>query len=86
MSGRECVQDLRRIKQDGPTLEDVTQSLPFTLKREGGTREESEYKWVPKDVITASGQYVAKEPEWTKLHQMSYMELYQVRCQILYIT
>ncbi|KAK9909403.1 hypothetical protein WJX75_001741 [Coccomyxa subellipsoidea] len=69
--------DLRRIKQEGPTLEDVTQALPFTLKREDGSRTETEYKWVPKDVITASGQYVTKEPEWAKLPQMSFMEFYQ---------
>lgn len=75
-----ALQDLRRIKQEGPTLEDVTQALPFTLKREDGSRTETEYKWVPKDVITASGQYVTKEPEWAKLPQMSFMEFYQVSC------
>ncbi|CAL8467968.1 g7506 [Coccomyxa elongata] len=69
--------DLRRIKQEGPTLEDVTQSLPFTLKTDDGTSKPAEYKWVPKDVITASGQYVSKEPAWAQLPQMSFMEFYQ---------
>lgn len=72
------LQDLRRIKQEGPTLQDVTQSLPFTLRTDDGKSKETEYKYVPKDVITASGQYVTKEPEWARLPQMSFMEFYQV--------
>jgi len=74
-------QDTRRIKQEGPKLEDVTQSLPFKVEMEDGSSKQKVYKWVPKDVITAAGQYVAKEPEWVKLPQMSYMEFYQVSCK-----
>ena len=30
------MQDLRRIKQEGPRLEDVTQHWPFSFKRDNG--------------------------------------------------
>ena len=48
------------------------------LKREDGTFREYAYKWVPKEVVTSSGVYVAKEPDWQHLPQMPYMEFYQV--------
>ena len=36
--GKPCfsMQDLRRIKQEGPRLEDVTQHWPFSFKRDNG--------------------------------------------------
>ncbi len=71
-------QDLRRIKTQGPRLEDVTQTRTAEMKKEDGTTREYEYKWVPKEVITSSGQYVTKEPDWQHLPQMPYMEFYNV--------
>ena len=75
---RAVSQDLRRIKTQGPRLEDVTQTRTADLKKEDGTTREYEYKWVPKEVITSSGQYVTKEPDWQHLPQMPYMEFYNV--------
>ena len=40
--------------------------------------KEHEYKWVPREVVTSSGQYVSKEPDWQHLPQMPYMEFYNV--------
>ena len=48
------------------------------LKREDGTSREYAYKWVPKEVVTSSGVYVTKEPDWQHLPQMPYMEFYHV--------
>ena len=48
------------------------------LKREDGTFREYAYKWVPKEVVTSSGVYVTKEPDWQHLPQMPYMEFYNV--------
>ena len=78
------VQDLRRIKQEGPRLEDVTRSYPFTFAKEKGGKDTGvkysvDYKWVPKDVVTAAGQYVGEEPDWASLPQMPYMHFYQAR-------
>ena len=42
-----------------------------------------DYKWVPKDVITAAGQYEIEEPDWGSLPQMSYMRFYKVCCLLL---
>ena len=71
-------QDLRRIKTQGPRLEDVTQTRIAQLKKEDGTIKEHAYKWVPKEVITSTGQYISKEPDWQHLPQMPYMEFYNV--------
>lgn len=73
-----CMQDLRRIKQEGPRLEDITKAYPFTLTKEDGTKFEVTYTYVPKDVITAAGQYVGAEPDWNVLPQMPFMQFYQV--------
>ena len=80
------MQDLRRIKQEGPRLEDVTRSYPFTFTKEKGPKDKKgggkytvDYTWVPKDVVTAAGQYVGEEPDWAALPQMPYMHFYQAR-------
>ena len=74
------LQDLRRIKTEGPRLEDITETRIARLKKEDGTFREYPYKWVPKEVVTASGHYVTQEPDWQHLPQMSYMDFYQVSC------
>lgn len=74
---------MRRIKTEGPTLKDITKSYKFDVKDKEGRQFQQEYTWVPKDVVTAAGHYVIKEPEWDKLPEMSYMELYQVRLILL---
>ena len=71
-------QDIRRIKTEGPRLEDITETRMARLKKEDGTFREYPYKWVPKEVVTSSGHYVIKEPDWQNLPQMSYMDFYQV--------
>jgi len=73
-----CLQDLKRIKTQGPGLEDVTQTRTVQLNRPDGTVREVEYKWVPKEVVTSSGVYVIKEPDWQHLPEMQYMEFYNV--------
>ena len=71
-------QDIRRIKTEGPRLEDITETRIARLKKEDGTFREYPYKWVPKEVVTSSGHYVTKEPDWQHLPQMSFMDFYQV--------
>ncbi len=75
---------MRRIKTEGPKLEDVTETRIARLKKEDGTFREYPYKWVPKEVITASGHYVTQEPDWQHLPQMAYMDFYQVSCHLIY--
>jgi hypothetical protein len=80
---RRALQDLRRIKQEGPRLDDLTQSWPFEIPKADGSTEAVEYTWVPKEVITGSGRYELEEPEWASLPQMPYMRFYQARGRII---
>jgi cell division protease FtsH len=67
--------DLKRIKQTGPTMEDLR--AHFEVKKTSGSKEETrQYDFVPYEVLGSASQYQEKEPNWKDIPQMSYMEFY----------
>ena len=77
-------QDIRRIKTEGPRIEDVTllerARIDGNLQLRPGEELDS-YTWVPDDVVTAGGAFEIVEPKWLELPQMSFMEFYQARAR-----
>lgn len=73
-------QDIKRLKTEGPRINDLTVS--HTIRRnlgEKGKEFEETYKWIPDNVIVSGGAYEVEEPQWLDLPQMSYFEFYQAR-------
>lgn len=67
--------DLKRIKQTGPTIEDLR--AHFEVAKPGGSdgQDKNVYDFVPYEVLGSSAGYEG-EPKWTELKQISYMEFY----------
>ncbi|KAK9845482.1 hypothetical protein WJX81_007602 [Elliptochloris bilobata] len=66
--------DIRRLKTQGPRIDDLTLDFKPPWLKEG---ESTGYKWIPDDVIIAGGAYELQEPQWLELEQMSFMEFFQ---------
>ena len=67
--------DLKRIKQTGPTIEDLR--AHFEVAKPGGSDDQDKnvFDFVPYEVLGPSAGYEG-EPKWTELKQISYMEFY----------
>jgi len=67
--------DLKRIKTEGPTMEDL--QAHFEVARSSGSKTTTqEYNFVPYEVLGRKTAYPEKEPAWDQLPQMSFMEFY----------
>lgn len=65
--------DLKRIKQHGPTMDDLR--AHFEVEKAGkGEDDTNVYDFVPYEVL--GGQGYGNEPKWASLEQMSFMEFY----------
>lgn len=65
--------DLKRIKQEGPTMEDLRAHFEVQERTKNG-EETKVYDFVPYEVLGQSPY--GKEPKWNDIKQMSYMEFY----------
>lgn len=74
-------QDIKRLKTEGPRINDLTVSHTVRRREAGekGKEFEETYKWIPDNVIVSGGAYEVEEPKWLDLPQMSYFEFYQAR-------
>lgn len=67
---------MRRIKQEGPRLEDITQTYEIERKDPGENKSKTvRLDTVPIEVL--GDQQYAAEPSWGSLPMMQYMEFYQ---------
>ena len=64
------VQDLKRIKKHGPTLEDVTIQINVTNIDSEGNPQESQHVFVPPHVLGDTFNTVEPEPAWSDLPEM----------------
>ncbi len=71
------MQDLKRIKQQGPSAKDLFVKKDIRRANLDGDVVETTYEFVPADVL-GDVRY-APEPNWARVPQMSYMEFYKVR-------
>ena len=69
-------QDLKRIKQNGPTLDDLYAHFKVPGTEKDGEKKTNAYDFVPVEVL-GSGAAVTPEPKWKSMRQMTYMEFYQ---------
>lgn len=72
----QSLQDRARIKQDGPSFDDV-QIIATEKQTDKATGEQSDktiYTWVPPTVL-GSGVY-SEEPKWRRMPKMNFLELY----------
>ena len=67
--------DLKRIKQQGPTVEDLFVHFEVETKEKDGRTVETIYDFIPTEVL-GNTSYSA-EPKWRSLPQMTYMEFYR---------
>ena len=73
-------QDVRRIKQEGPRIDDLVLSARQKFKFAEGKGPDQEvhesylHVWVPEEVLGAGVFEVV--PEWRRMPQMSYLEFY----------
>ena len=67
--------DLKRIKTDGPTMDDLRAHFEVT-RTSGSKTTTKKYDFVPYEVLGNKTAYPSKEPAWDKLPQMSFMEFY----------
>ena len=67
--------DLKRIKQQGPTLDDVTTSVRVEYDVRGGDHVNNEFVFVPTNVL-GDPQLYTDEPRWQELPQVSAMEFH----------
>ena len=67
--------DLRRIKSEGPTVEDLRAHFDVPGRDKEGRAVTNTYDFVPPEVLGAVTY--APEPAWAALPRMSYMEFYQ---------
>lgn len=63
-------EDLKRIKKNGPTLEDVTIQINVTNVDSEGNPQESQHVFVPPHVLGDTFNTVDPEPAWTDLPEM----------------
>ena len=68
--------DLKRIKREGPTMDDLYAHFKVPTKGKDGEETLNEYDFIPVDVLGCGGK-VIPEPDWKKLPEMTYMEFYQ---------
>ncbi|EFN51285.1 hypothetical protein CHLNCDRAFT_141222 [Chlorella variabilis] len=68
--------DLKRIKQQGPTMADLQAHFEVPSKDAEGQESSAKFDFVPKEVLGQGAGY-APEPRWERLPQMPYMEFYQ---------
>lgn len=70
------MQDRARIKQDGPSINDllITATQKYTEQGTNKSVVEPLYCWIPPSVL-GSGVYV-QEPKWKKIPKMNFLELY----------
>lgn len=66
-------EDLKRIKNEGPTMDDLRAHFEVP-KRGEDNQEKNVYDFVPYEVL--GGQQYNPEPNWSDIEQMSYMEFY----------
>jgi cell division protease FtsH len=67
--------DLKRIKQAGPTVDDLFVHFEVETKDKEGNTVENIYDFVPPEVLGTVNY--APEPRWRSLPRMTYMEFYQ---------
>jgi hypothetical protein len=63
-------EDLKRIKQQGPTLKDVTIQINVTNIDSEGNPQETQHVFVPPDVLGDTYNTVEPEPAWKDLPEM----------------
>lgn len=63
-------EDLRRIKGQGPTLDDVTIQIDVTNIDSEGNPQMKSHVFVPPSVLGATYNTLEKEPAWGKLNEM----------------
>lgn len=68
--------DLKRIKQTGPTINDLFVHFEVETKDKDGRSVENIYDFVPAEVL-GTGYNYDPEPEWSSIPQMAYMEFYK---------
>ncbi|KAL4448900.1 hypothetical protein ABPG77_007617 [Micractinium sp. CCAP 211/92] len=69
--------DLKRIKQQGPSIEDLRAHFEVPVRgKDGKEGGKATYDFVPAEVLGQGAGYAA-EPRWSQLPQMSFMEFYQ---------
>lgn len=65
-----AVEDLRRIKKQGPTLDDVTIQINVTNIDSEGNPQETQHVFVPPHVLGDTYNTIEAEPAWSELPEM----------------
>ncbi|KAI3430488.1 hypothetical protein D9Q98_005083 [Chlorella vulgaris] len=68
--------DLKRIKQQGPSIDDLMAHHEVQIKDAEGGEATRSFSFVPSEVLGQGAGY-APEPKWGSLPQMPYMEFFQ---------
>ncbi|GAB4820037.1 hypothetical protein N2152v2_007083, partial [Parachlorella kessleri] len=70
-------QDLRRIKQQGPSVEDLYAHIDVEGRDNRGETVKDSFEFVPPEVLGPAPAAEWTEPGWGKMAEMPFMEFYQ---------